>query len=158
MEDYKNLVRRVQERYGVKKPLCGVDLNEMLAFLDSKLSKTRVYSSLPDTASHMPLAGCVAISRVLNVKRYTVEKYTQVQLWNTQSEYKLKFYKLKFYIHILFIKDEKFGKSLYNHCIKPSCKITSESNERYMTVYECIFDLWQNTNKPSENWLTEIDF
>ena len=27
-----------------------------------------------------------------------------------------------------------------------------------MTVYECIFDLWQNTNKPSENWLTEIDF
>lgn len=97
-------------------------------------------------------------SLVLNVKRYTVEKYTQVQLWNTQSEYKLKFYKLKFYIHILFIKDEKFGKSLYNHCIKPSCKITSESNERYMTVYECIFDLWQNTNKPSENWLTEIDF
>ena len=60
-------------------------------------------------------------SLVLNVKRYTVEKYTQVQLWNTQSEYKLKFYKLKFYIHILFTKDEKFGKSSYNHCIKPSC-------------------------------------
>ena len=39
MEDYKNLVRRVQERYGVKKPLCGVDLKEMLAFLDSKLSR-----------------------------------------------------------------------------------------------------------------------
>ena len=55
-------------------------------------------------------------SLVLNVKRYTVEKYTQVQLKNTQSEYEL-----KFHIHILFMNDGKFGKSLYNHCIKPSC-------------------------------------
>ena len=55
-------------------------------------------------------------SLVLDVKRYTVEKYTQVQLKNTQSEYKL-----KFYIHILFMNDGKFGKSSYNHCIKPSC-------------------------------------
>ena len=75
MEDYKNLVRRVQERYGVKKPLCGVDLKEMLAFLDSKLSKARVHISLTNTASQTPLAGCIAIS--------TVEKYTQVQLKNT---------------------------------------------------------------------------
>ncbi|XP_078327196.1 uncharacterized protein LOC111124933 isoform X1 [Crassostrea virginica] len=46
VEDYKNLVRRVQERYGVKKPLCGVDLKEMLAFLDSKLKYEQTFRKL----------------------------------------------------------------------------------------------------------------
>lgn len=39
VSEYKDLVRRIQERYGVRRPSCRLDLKEFQAFLDSKLSK-----------------------------------------------------------------------------------------------------------------------
>ncbi|XP_062593126.1 uncharacterized protein LOC134254612 [Saccostrea cucullata] len=46
VNDYKNLIKRVQERYDVKRPYCGVDLKELLAFLDSKLKYEQTFRKL----------------------------------------------------------------------------------------------------------------
>lgn len=46
MSEYKDLVRRVQERYGVKRPSCRLDLKELQAFLDSKLKYEQTFRKL----------------------------------------------------------------------------------------------------------------
>lgn len=46
VSEYKDLVRRVQERYGVKRPSCRLDLKELQAFLDSKLKYEQTFRKL----------------------------------------------------------------------------------------------------------------
>lgn len=46
VSEYKDLVRRVQERYGVRRPSCRLDLKEFQAFLDSKLKYEQTFRRL----------------------------------------------------------------------------------------------------------------
>ncbi|XP_056009991.1 uncharacterized protein LOC125679923 isoform X3 [Ostrea edulis] len=46
VNEYKDLIKRVQERYGIRKPHCAVDLKEMQAFLDSKLRYEQTFRRL----------------------------------------------------------------------------------------------------------------
>lgn len=46
VSEYKDLVRRIQERYGVRRPSCRLDLKELQAFLDSKLKYEQTFRKL----------------------------------------------------------------------------------------------------------------